>query len=148
MIRLATTMMLAACFAAAQTSPAASNKEDATHQISQAAARIRAAAQDVTQHSARTAEAGTLKARIEEQQLCAAQIQSRLYDIERFEAMAGRYDDDRLDQLKESADRLSDLTAIQTASLDRSSFNVLKRQARSARQWARQVEKDLEKLSD
>lgn len=148
MIRLATTITLAACFAAAQTGPAASNREDATRQISQAAAAIRAAAQDVAQSSTRDAEAGTLKARIEEQQRYAARIQSRLYDIERFEAMDGRYLDERLDILKESADRLSDLTAIQWASLDRASFNVLKRQARSAGQWARRVERDLEKLSD
>lgn len=144
MLRFSTTIMFAACLAAAQTELPASERIDAAKEISKEAALIGAVARQVATQD----DPARLRSGIEEQQLRAAHIQTHLYAIERAECAAGRYEDDRLDLLKEQADRLSDLAAIQSVSLNLESWKVLRRQAREAGQWAHRIEKNIEKQSD
>ncbi|WP_321473619.1 hypothetical protein [uncultured Paludibaculum sp.] len=153
MMRFAMTMVLAAGFAGAQTEAPASQWKDVAKQIGGDAALIRVAARSVASLQGGLAEdLGLLREQIEGQQLRAAHIQTKLYEIERAQCAAGLYQDSKLDQLKETADRLSDLTAIQRASLrvpdGKPEWKVLKRQAKSTEQVAQRIEKDIEAFAD
>ncbi|MGC4048373.1 MAG: hypothetical protein QM757_01480 [Paludibaculum sp.] len=153
MLRIAFAAALAVSLAGAQTEVPASEWKDAAKEIRGEAALIRVAAQDVAQKPYGLAvDRGAIRQTIENQQAGAARIQTKLYAVERAECAKGLYQDHRLDRLKEKADRLSDLTSIQRASLGdgekKPSWGVLKRQAKSTSELAEKIEKEVASFAD
>ncbi len=153
MLRFAFAAAFAASLAVAQTEVPASEWKHAAKEISGEAALIRVAAQDVaTKPYGLGVDRAAIRQSIENQQVSAAHIQTKLYEVERAECARGLYQDHRLDRLKEAADRLTDLTAIQRATLgdgeNKPAWGVLKRQAKSTSKLAENIGKDIEGLAD
>lgn len=153
MLRFAIAMTLVSGYAAAQNAVPASQWKDVAKEIAGEAALIRVAARDVaTKETGMAVDIGALRENIDAQQARAAHIQTKLYEVERSEVAAGLYRDDRLDKLKEKADRLSDLTAVQRASLHfpegKPEWGVLRRQAKSTDRIAQEIERDIERFAN
>lgn len=153
MLRIAFAAAFAASLAVAQTEVPASEWNRVAKDIRGEAAVIRVAAQDVAEKPyGLGVDRSAVRQIIENQQVSAAHIQSKLYEVERAECARGLYQDHRLDRLKEAADRLTDLTAIQRVSLGdgdtKPSWGVLKRQAKSTARLAEKIGKDMESFAD
>ena len=153
MLRLAFAAVFAASLAGAQTEVPASEWQNVAKDIKGEAALIRVAAQDVAAKPyGLGVDRSAVRQTIENQQVSAAHIQTKLYEVERAECARGLYQDHRLDRLKEAADRLTELTAIQRATLGdgekKPSWGVLKCQAKSTAHLAEKIGKDIESFTD
>ncbi|MGJ5814661.1 hypothetical protein [Paludibaculum fermentans] len=153
MLRIAFAAALAASLAGAQTEVPASEWKTAATEIRGEAALIRVAAQDVAAKPYGLAvDHAAVRQEIENQQVRAARIQTKLYEVERAECARGLYQDSRLDRLKSAADRLTDLTAVQRSTLGdgetKPKWGVLKRQAKSTSELAEKIEKDVARFAE